>query len=129
MNPTKFAVRQFKNRNGVSSYRVEGYLHGVRIRKNFKTRDQSIAEKAALDLRAIEAEAGLRPATTFLGPEQLREAEAVFRRLDGNTRSLTFYVEYALQNYREPEQQTALHVAVGTYSSGAIDSRYPRPCS
>jgi hypothetical protein len=48
MNPTKFVVRQFKNRNGVISYRVDGYVHGVRIRRNFKTRDEAIAEKGAL---------------------------------------------------------------------------------
>jgi integrase len=115
MNPTQFAVRQFKNRNGVISYRVDGYVHGVRIRRNFKTRDEAIAEKGALDLKALQADSGLRSATTFLTDDQLREAEAVFRRLGGDTRSLTFYVDYARQNYREPEQQTALDVAVGAY--------------
>ncbi len=115
MKTTEFTVIRFENRNGVTSWRVSGWLHGIRIRKNLRTREEAIAEKGALDLRSIQADAGLRPATTFLEPDQLREAESLFRRLGGDTRSLTFYVEYALQNYREPEQQTALDVAVGTY--------------
>jgi hypothetical protein len=32
-----FAVSRFENRNGVTSWRVDGRLHGVRIRRNFKT--------------------------------------------------------------------------------------------
>src|SRR5208282_1891740 len=47
-------------------------------------RDEAIAEKGALDMRSIQADAGLRPATTFLEPDQLREAEALFRRLGGD---------------------------------------------
>jgi len=35
---TKFAVSRFENRNGVTSWRVSGFLHGVRIRWNFKNR-------------------------------------------------------------------------------------------
>ena len=37
-----FAVSRFKNRNGVFSFRVDGRLNGVRIRRNFK--DQAISE-------------------------------------------------------------------------------------
>src|ERR1700723_1423315 len=117
MKTTTFAVTRFTNRNGITSWRVSGWLHGIRIRRNFKTRDEAIAEKGALDLRAIRADAGLRSATTFLEPDQLREAEAVFRRLAGDSHSLTFYVEYGLQDYREPKQQTALDEAVGPYGS------------
>jgi hypothetical protein len=35
-----FAVSRYENRNGVSSWRVAGWLHGVRIRKNFKTKEE-----------------------------------------------------------------------------------------
>jgi hypothetical protein len=115
MKSTEFTVSRFVNRNGITSWRVSGWLHGIRIRKNLKTREEAIAEKGALDLRSIQADAGLRPATTFLEPDQLREAEALFRRLIRDTRSLTFYFEYAFENYREPEQRTALDVAIGTY--------------
>ena len=48
MNQTEFTVSRFENRNGSISWRVAGLLHGVRIRKNFKTKEDSAAEKAAL---------------------------------------------------------------------------------
>lgn len=38
-------VKRFENRNGVISWRVTGWLHGVRIRKNFKSREEAAAEK------------------------------------------------------------------------------------
>ena len=112
MNTPEFAVIRFKNRNGTISYRVDGRLHGVRIRKNFKTKAEAIAEKAALDAQALRAVAGLHPTTTFLAADQLREAEAVFRRLAGLPRPLSFYVDYAVANYREPEKQKLLPDAV-----------------
>jgi hypothetical protein len=67
-----FAVSRFLNRNGVISWRVAGWLHGVRIRKNLKTKEEAAAEKAALELKAMQATSGLRSATTFLADEQLR---------------------------------------------------------
>ena len=75
MNQSSFAVTRFQNRNGVISWRVDGRLHGVRIRKNFKTREEAIAEKATQELKALQADAGLQSTTTFLSEEQLREAE------------------------------------------------------
>ena len=89
-----FVVRRFENRNGVISWRVAGWLHGVRIRKNYRSKEEAAAEKATLELKAVQTTAGLRSATTFLADEQLRETEAVFRRLTDSTRSLSFCVEY-----------------------------------
>ena len=51
MNHTKFAVSRFENRNGVTSWRVDGRFHGLRIRKNFKTREEAAAEQAALEVK------------------------------------------------------------------------------
>ena len=67
---SKFAISRFENRNGVTSWRVDGRLHGVRFRKNFKTKEEAAAEKAALDLRAVQAASGIRPTTTFLTDTQ-----------------------------------------------------------
>jgi integrase len=116
MNQPSFAVTRFENRNGVISWRVDGRLHGVRIRKNFKTREEAIAEKATQELKALQADAGLQSATTFLSEEQLREAETAFNRLKGKPRSLSFYLDYALTNYREPETQRLLADAVADYT-------------
>ncbi len=115
MNQPTFAVSRFENRNGIISWRVDGRLHGVRFRKNFKTREEAAAEKTALELKALQAESGIRSATTFLTDAQLREAEDAFRRLTGRTGSLLVYLEYALANYREPNQQKPLTDAVAEY--------------
>ncbi|MGH7995475.1 MAG: hypothetical protein ACREFX_03895 [Opitutaceae bacterium] len=110
-----FSVSRFKNRNGVFSWRVGGSLHGVRIRRNFKTQEEAAAEKAALELKAMQSASGLQSATTFLAADQLREAEAVFRRLAGRSHPLSFYVDFALANYREPVTQEPLTEAVAEY--------------
>jgi hypothetical protein len=65
MKMTKFAVSRFKNRNGATSWRVSGWLHGVRVRKNFRAREEAAAEKAALEVKSAQAASGLRPAATL----------------------------------------------------------------
>ncbi len=40
MADKSFDVSRFVNRNGVTSWRVSGWLHGLRFRKNFKTRQE-----------------------------------------------------------------------------------------
>ncbi|HEX9782545.1 MAG TPA: hypothetical protein VGA56_07410 [Opitutaceae bacterium] len=77
MTDTTLAVSRFENRNGVTSWRVSGWLAGVRIRKNFKSLAEAAAEKATLEIQAT----GIRSAATFLSDDQLREAEAAFQRL------------------------------------------------
>jgi hypothetical protein len=82
-----FVVSRFKNRNGTVSWRVSGWLSEVRIRKNFKTREEAAAEKSALELKAMHAVTNTRAAATCLTEEQLREAESAFNRLKDLPRS------------------------------------------
>jgi hypothetical protein len=112
---TSFVITRFKNCSGAISWRLSGWLAGVRIRKNFKTREEAAAEKAAQELRALQSASGLRSGTTFLTDSQLREAEDAFRRLEGRPQSLLFYIDYGLTNYCEPGQQKALTEAVTEY--------------
>ena len=91
---TKFIVSRFENRNKITSWRVDGRLHGLRIRKNFKTREEAGAEKAALDLKALQAAVGMRSASTFLTDVQLRTAEDAYRRLEGRASPLLVYLDY-----------------------------------
>ena len=56
-----FAVSRFENRNGVTSWRVAGWLHGVRIRKNYPTKEEAAAEKATLELKALQSGWATRP--------------------------------------------------------------------
>jgi hypothetical protein len=80
-NENLFSVRRFKNRNGVFSFRVDGRLNGVRIRRNFKTQEEAAFEKAALKLKALQLASDLRAVITCLTESQVRDAEAAFRRL------------------------------------------------
>lgn len=115
MDHTQFNVSRFENKTGSVSWRVTGYLHGIRVRKNFPTREEAAAEKAALEIKAIQAASGQRAAVTSLNDAQLREAESLFHRVAGKPRTLAFYVDYALANYREPEHQKKVSDAVTDY--------------
>jgi hypothetical protein len=66
MNRSKFFVSQFENRNGIASWRVEGRINGVRFRRNFKTKEEAAAEKAALELKALQSSSGLQAVIAFL---------------------------------------------------------------
>ena len=110
-----FCVRRFKNRNGAFSFRVTGRLHGVRIRRNFKTQEEAAAEKSALNLKAVQTTTSQCAVPTCLTEDQVREAEAVFRRLAGGNRTLSFCVDFALANHRAPGCQKSFGEAVSTY--------------
>jgi hypothetical protein len=53
MTIAKFVITRLTNRNGVVSWRVEGSLSGVGIRKNLKTKKEAMAERASLEMNAI----------------------------------------------------------------------------
>jgi len=112
---TKLAVAPFENRNGSTSYRVIGWLHGERVRKNFKTREEASAERAALEIQSLQTTHGMRAVPTTLSIEQVRDAEVAYRRLEDNSRPLSFYLDFALANYREPEKQKPLADAIAEY--------------
>lgn len=90
-------------------------MHGVRFRKNFKTREEAAAEKSALETQAAQTTNGMRSIATSLTVEQVREAEVVFQRLRSRPCPLSFYVDFALGNYKEPDQQKKLAVACADY--------------
>jgi len=117
MTEQAFTVGRFENRNGATSWRVSGLLAGIRIRRNFKTREEAAAEKAALEIRAFQACAGMRIATTFLSDSQLRDAETAFRRIADRGQSLGFYLDLALANYR------AVALVSGVTSNAATQGR------
>ncbi|MFT3784070.1 MAG: site-specific integrase [Nibricoccus sp.] len=115
MNENKFVIGRFENRNGTVSWRLSGWLFGERVRKNFKTREEASAEKAALEIKAEQTTSGLRSVVTGLSIDQLREAEAAIRRLNGQPHTLAFCVEYTLTNYRAPEHELLLTEGVKEY--------------
>ena len=111
-----FSVSRFKNRNGVFSFRVKGHLNGVRIRRNFKTKEEASAEKALLEITAAQIESG-RPnqLVTSLTLEQVRDAEAALRRLGAAGHSLSFCADFTLANYRKPDHEMPLADALKEY--------------
>jgi len=115
MKHTKFVVSSFENRNGNTSWRVDGYLNAVRIRRNFKTREEAAAEKSTLEILAAQTVSGMRTVATSLTAEQVREAEAIFQRLQSQPCALSFYVDFALTNYKRPDQQKKLAAACADY--------------
>ena len=112
---TSFVISEFTNPSGEIVFRVSGQLDGKRVRKNFSTRAEAQAERQALDLAKLQDETGVRTAATRLEDEQLCEAEAAFHRLEGRTRSLTFYLDFALANYRDPIRDVPLAEAAKEY--------------
>jgi hypothetical protein len=115
MKMTEFAVSRFKNRNGVTSWRVSGWLHGLRVRRNFKTREEAAAEKTVFEVKVAQTAAGLRPAATILTEVQLREAELAFQRLGNRSWSLLACLDYVLANRGDPTQQKPVSEAVNAY--------------
>jgi hypothetical protein len=87
---------------------VVGWLHGVRIRKNFPTREEAAGEKSTLEIKAAQTANGMRTVATTLTEDQVREAETLFRRMTALPRQLSPYVDFALGNYKGPEQQKPL---------------------
>ncbi|MEI6862200.1 MAG: site-specific integrase [Verrucomicrobiota bacterium] len=110
-----FVVSRFQNRNGTTSWRVSGFIAGVRIRKNFPTREEAAAEKSALESRAAQATSGQHTVATCLTNEQVREAEALFRRVQATKHPLAGLLDFALANYRPPGREKPLAGAVAEY--------------
>ena len=112
---SQFIISEFTNPSGEIVFRVTGWLDGTRIRKNFPTRAEASAERQALEIQRLQAETGIRTTATRLIDAQLHEAEAAFRRLIGAPKSLSFYLEYSLANYRAPEREISVGDAAAAY--------------
>ena len=114
---TPFVISSFTNPSGEIVFRVSGWLDGKRIRKNFPTRPEADAERQVLEVQRAQGETGIRTAITRLTPEQIGEAETLFSRVQGMPRPLTFYLDFALANYREPQTRKLLSDAVPLYTA------------
>ena len=79
------------------------------------SKEEAMGERASLEMNAIEATLGFHSAVTWLSEEQLREAERLFKRLQGDSRALSFCVDFALTNHCEPLRQHSLSDAVVDY--------------
>jgi len=107
-----FSISEFPNPSGKIVFQLYARLDGKRFRKNFPTRAEAEAERQVQEVQWLQRDTGARAAITRLNEDQLHEAEAVFRRVAGRPHLLSFYVEFALANYREPVTQKLLTEAV-----------------
>ena len=124
MNQTaSFVVTPFTNPSGEIVFRVTGWLDGQRVRKNFRTRAEAEAERQVLEVQRAQGETGIRTTITRLTDEQIGEAETVFARVADLPRPLSFYVDYAINNYSEPESQKTLADAVKEYTAAKDHER------
>src|SRR5476649_812145 len=112
---TPFVISEFTNPSGKIVFQLYARLDGQRFRKNFQTRTEAEAERQVQEVSWLQRDTGTRAAVTRLKEDQLHEAEAAFRRLASLPRSLSFYLDFALANYREPEKQKPLADAVAEY--------------
>lgn len=103
-----FVISEFTNPSGAIVFQLYARLDGKRFRKNFPTRAEAEAERQVQEVQWLQSETGIRTAATRLTDEQLHEAESVFRRIAGHAQPLSFYVEFALTNYRAPVTQKLL---------------------
>jgi hypothetical protein len=69
MPDTLFDLSRFENLNGTISWRVTGNLHGLRVRKNFKTRAEASAEPQTPEIQSIQSTTGVRTTATRLSEE------------------------------------------------------------
>lgn len=95
-----YVISEFTNPSGKIVFQIYARIDGKRFRKNFPTRAEAEAERQILGIQYLQ-QTEMRLAATRLADAQLREAEAVFARVAGQPRSLSFYVDFALANYRE----------------------------
>ena len=104
----QFVISEFTNPSGEIVFRVTGWLDGKRIRKSFPSRAEASAERQTLEIQSIQSTTGVRTIATRLSDEQLHEAEALFRRMEGTSRPLSCYVDFALSSYRSAGVPKAL---------------------
>ena len=112
---TPFVISEFTNPSGKIVFQLYARIDRQRFRKNFQTRAEAEAERQVQEVSWLQRDTGTRAAVTRLNEDQLHEAEAAFRRIANLPRSLSFYLDFALTNYREPEKQKPLTDAVAEY--------------
>lgn len=80
-------------------WKVEGRLNGTRIRRFFPSKEEAEGFRQLKEVEAINGSSELKASVTHLTADQLRQAEAAFKRLEN--RSLLAAVDWYLDTYRD----------------------------
>lgn len=117
MAKSKFKIAPFTNPSGNAAWRLSGTLNGKRIRENFKTRPEAVAQRQKYDVEHLNGEQEGRTVWTTLTPEQNRDAVAAINSLKSQQSeySLSFAVNYFLDNFRPPENEKSTEAAANEY--------------
>src|SRR5689334_777516 len=71
-----FRIVEFTNPSGGIAYRLTGWtVDGLRIRKNYKTHAEAVAQKQVLEVEASNLSTAGQPVFTRLTPDQVSDAE------------------------------------------------------
>lgn len=105
------------------TFLLSGWLNGRRIRRQFKSREEAIGEKNALEVEAANMGGEVRARNTRLSAAQLAEAEAAMARL--GPRSLSAAVEWYLTTYRPPVAAMGLGLAAEAFLAEKADHIRP----
>jgi len=117
MGKHRFKIASFTNATGSQAWRLSGTLNGERIRKNFKTRQEAVAERQKLDIRQRNEAATGQTVWTTLTQEDNQDAIAAVSILkrSGSNRSLTDAVNYFVKHYKEAGEEKRIDEAIEEY--------------
>jgi ribosomal protein S6 len=116
MNTTNFTItRTTVHSDGYRypTYKIQGWVNGRRIRKNFKSEQEAIGEKHRLEVFSANAIDPIRPAVTRLTPAQIADAETAFARI--GDRPLSTAIDWFLTTYTAPLAEKLLADAVTAF--------------
>lgn len=113
-----FKITKFKNAaSGTSSWRVTGTKKdGTRVRKNFGNRAEALQDQADLEVEFAGGQEHRKAARTSLGPDQLSDAEAAMKLVNGMSLS-TVVAHYLNLQARVRAKGENLDLAIAFFES------------
>ncbi len=117
MAKQRFKITRFINPSGSEAWRLSGTLNGKQIRKNFKSRNDAVAERQKLSIRYLNEQSEGQTVWTTLTHGQNKEAILAINRLNQakSNKPLTFAVNYFLAHYKKAAETMTVEEAVREY--------------
>jgi integrase len=117
MAKSRFKIAKFNNPSRDVVWRLSGTLNGERIRRNFKTRKEAVAERQVLEIKHLNSQSDGQQVWTTLTHDQNRDAIAAANLLQqaGSNKTLSFSVNYLLTHYKESAETMTIEAAVVEY--------------
>jgi integrase len=114
-----FRIIEFTNPSGGIAYRLTGWtMDGLRVRKNYKTHGEAVAEKQALEVEAANLSTAGQTVFTRLTPEQVSDAEqgrAMLKQFGHENVSFVALADFFHRNYRDPLKRISTSKAIDLF--------------